>query len=247
MAPTVYLISGANRGIGLGLVQQLAARENVVVFAGVRNPSAAKDLQALEVSHPGKIYTVKLTSVNKEDNEAAVQKIKTVAGRLDVVIANAGVGDSYAPSDKVPLDDMRSHYEVNVLGPLVLFQAAWPLLKASQTPKFIVVSSLAGSIEVATKLPMPIMAYGVSKAAVNWLAAKLWYEYPELISLPVHPGSVRTDMAKNGLAKLPEAFGQISMITIEEGAKGVLSVIDAAKRDEAGPTFLSYDGTVLPW
>jgi NADP-dependent 3-hydroxy acid dehydrogenase YdfG len=74
----------------LGLVTALAHRENVVVFAGARNPSAATALQALDKEFPGKVHIVKLTSCHKEENEAVIKEISTVSGRLDVVIANAG-------------------------------------------------------------------------------------------------------------------------------------------------------------
>ena len=108
MAPTVYLVSGANRGIGksstrrpsmhsaliilpgLGIVKALSLREDVVVFAGARNPSAADELQQLSKQLPDKVHVVNLTSGNKANNEAAVTKVKELAGRLDVVIANAG-------------------------------------------------------------------------------------------------------------------------------------------------------------
>ncbi|KZO92386.1 NAD(P)-binding protein [Calocera viscosa TUFC12733] len=248
MSPIVYLISGANRGIGLGIVAQLAVRENTVVFAGARNPSAATDLQALESKYPGKVHIVKLTSTDEADNKAAVAKIKKVAGRLDVVIANAGVSNSYTPSEQVSLDAMREHFEVNVLGPLVLFQASYQLLKASSdTPKFIVVSTFLGSIEVGTKAPFPVLPYGTSKAAVNWLTAKLFWEHPGLIAVPVHPGVVDTDINAFAAEHIPEV-GNHPTITVEESATGVLSVVDAAKRDEeAGPKFLSYDGSVIPW
>ncbi|KZO92379.1 NAD(P)-binding protein [Calocera viscosa TUFC12733] len=251
MSPTVYLVSGANRGIGLELIAQLAARENVVVFAGARNPSTATALRALESKSPSKVHVVKLTSADEADNKAAVAKVKQVAGRLDVVIANAGVfgnRDAALLSEKASLDIMRGTFEVNVLGPLVLFQAAWQLLKAStDSPKFIVVSSLAGSIQVGTSFPIPILPYGTSKAAVNWFTTKLHYEYPSLIAVSLHPGSVETDMSTSAKEYIPE-MAKFEMITPEESIKGVLGVIDAAKRDEeAGPKFLSYDGSVLPW
>jgi hypothetical protein len=75
---------------GLGLVQALASRDNIVVFAGARNPDAAEDLQALEAQHPGKVHTVKLVANDEQGNRDAVEYVKKKAGRLDVVIANAG-------------------------------------------------------------------------------------------------------------------------------------------------------------
>ena len=108
--PTVYLISGANRGIGafppyhfilaakrlthtpkgLGIVTALAARPDTIVFAGARNPSGATALANLAQAHPENVYTVQLTSGSRADNETAVKEIQRVVGRLDVVIANAG-------------------------------------------------------------------------------------------------------------------------------------------------------------
>jgi NAD(P)-dependent dehydrogenase (short-subunit alcohol dehydrogenase family) len=76
-----------------------------------------------------------------------------------------------------PLASMREHFEVNTLGPLVLFQAMYPLLRASTaSPKFIPVSSGVGSIEFGTQLPLQKIAYGTSKAALNYLTRKLRIE-----------------------------------------------------------------------
>ncbi|KZO92385.1 NAD(P)-binding protein [Calocera viscosa TUFC12733] len=249
MSPTVYIVSGANRGIGLELVTQLSVRENVVVFAGARNPSTATALRALESKFPSKVHVTKLTSADEAENKAAIATIKELVGRLDVVIANAGVfGNSTLLSEQVSLDVMRETFEVNVLGPLVLFQAAWRLLKAStDSPKFIVVSSAAGSIEIGSRFPIQFLPYGTSKAAVNWLTTKLHYEYPGLIAVSLNPGSVETGMSTSVKESTPE-LAELTMITPEESIKGALGVIDGAKRDEeAGPKFLSYDGSVLPW
>jgi NAD(P)-dependent dehydrogenase (short-subunit alcohol dehydrogenase family) len=71
-------------------VKALVARADVVVFAGARQPGSAADLQALEAAHPGKLHVVKLASADEAGNRAAVAQIERVAGRLDVVIANAG-------------------------------------------------------------------------------------------------------------------------------------------------------------
>jgi NAD(P)-dependent dehydrogenase (short-subunit alcohol dehydrogenase family) len=176
------------RFAGLAIAQVLATRPDTIVFAGAREPAAAAELQALAKSHPGALHVVKLTSANEADNRAAVEEIKRVAGRLDVVIANAGamprsdlvrtrshaepgIAKWTGEAVTAPLDAMREHFEVrvllrgavtsltmllaqvNVLGVLVLFQAAYPLLKSS-TPKFVPISSSAGSITVGPTLPV---------------------------------------------------------------------------------------------
>jgi len=157
--PTVYLVSGANRGIGLGLVTQLAKRSNAVVFAGARTPSTASSLQALTSQHPGKFPVLTLVSGDEVGNRAAVAEIKRIVGRLDVVIANAGICSLIAPAMETTPEVMREHYDVNVIGTLVLFQATYPLLSASTpTPKFIPISSGAGSILDGAKFFLKVMA-----------------------------------------------------------------------------------------
>ncbi|KZO92367.1 NAD(P)-binding protein [Calocera viscosa TUFC12733] len=247
MAPTVYLVSGANRGIGLALVTVLAARANTIVFAGARSPSGATALRKLEVQHPSKLYTVQLTSADREDNDAAVAKIKQIAGRLDIVVANAGINSVYERTDVVSVDAMKEHYEVNVLGPLVLFQATRALLKASTpSPKLMIVSSRLGSIEWGPGVPFPCTPYGTSKAAVNWLAVKLYYEHPELTVVAISPGLVATDMAASAAAYDP-TLGGFPTITPEQSAAGVIKLLDEGKRGEKAPVLTSYDGTVYPW
>jgi NAD(P)-dependent dehydrogenase (short-subunit alcohol dehydrogenase family) len=71
--------------------------------------------------------------------------------------------------------------QVNVNGPLVLFQATYPLLKASTpSPKFIAVSSVSGSIEIGAAMPHKGLAYGASKAALNYVMRKLHHENDRL-------------------------------------------------------------------
>jgi NAD(P)-dependent dehydrogenase (short-subunit alcohol dehydrogenase family) len=94
--------------LGLGFVNALARRDNAIVFAGARNPAAAADLHILVQQHPGKVYIVKLTLCDKAENEAAVATIKSIAGRLDVVISSAGTFPclllmAYSMPDKFPL------------------------------------------------------------------------------------------------------------------------------------------------
>lgn len=89
MTPFVT-VSGAGRGLGFGLVKAIAARPNTIVFAGVRNPDGAKELVAFAAEHHDSVFVVKLTSADKEDNQQATKFIAEKAGKLDIVIANAG-------------------------------------------------------------------------------------------------------------------------------------------------------------
>ena len=144
---TIYFISGANRGIGLGFVEALAKRPNTVIYAGVRDLNNATALQKLNLSTKN-IHIVKLDSVSESDAKAAAEKIEKTSGYVDVVIANAGIANYQGPLVTTPIKEIRDHYEVNVVGPLILFQALYPLLKKSKlgAPKFVVISTALASI-----------------------------------------------------------------------------------------------------
>ncbi|KAI5892419.1 NAD(P)-binding protein [Schizophyllum commune H4-8] len=242
---TVYLVSGANRGIGHAIVTQLAARSDAIVFAGARNPAGATDLQALAQANPDRFHILKLESADKDNNVAAVEEIKRIAGHLDVVIANAGIGEGFEAATGISPQVMLKHYEINSNGPLVLFQAAHPLLKESKTPKFVAISSGIGSIALASKLPVLAYPYGASKAALNWIMRKLHHDFSDFTIFPINPGAVMTDLAAHGREKAPgmkELQDYISLITPEESAKGILEQIDVATRETHGGQFVDYTG-----
>jgi norsolorinic acid ketoreductase len=64
---------------------------------------------------------------------AAVQTLVSEYGisKLDIVIANAGVSKDFGPALRTPAKEMLDHFTVNTMGPLLLFQATAPLLKAA--------------------------------------------------------------------------------------------------------------------
>lgn len=245
MPSTVYLVSGANRGIGLAIVTALASRDNTIVFAGARNPSAATDLHALVEKYPGKFHVVKLVSNDKAGNEVAAAQIKEIAGRLDVVIANAAISQYYGSVLETPTEQLNEHFDVNVGGTLVLFQAVYPLLAENAGSKFVAISSGAGSLADGAVLPMKFFAYGVSKAGVNYLLRRIHVEHPELVAFAISPGMVATDMGKfattqDEMAKKAEG----RLITAEDSARGVLKVVDGSTRENEGGKLMDHTGTV---
>ncbi|KAL1756797.1 hypothetical protein FB107DRAFT_273618 [Schizophyllum commune] len=242
---TVYFVTGANRGIGLAIVTALSVRPDAVVFAGARDPGRASDLNALARAHPDRVHVIKVVSADKETNAAAIEEVKRVIGRLDVVIANAGISDSYEPALEVPTEGMNRHLEVNTNGPLVLFQAACPLLRGSTNPKFVTVSSGLGSIALAGELSVNMYAYGASKAAVNWVMRKLHHDFPKMVIFPISPGMVATDMARDGVEREPamrELQKALPPITPAESARGILEQIDVATRETHGGQFVDCTG-----
>jgi norsolorinic acid ketoreductase len=101
----------------------------------------------------------------------AVRKMETAGiNRIDILIANAGVSPPIQPLETVDPKTMGSTFQVNTLGPLALYQAFYAMLKKSKNPKFVTVSSAAGSIGGMEKGGTWVApACCVSKAGLNWI------------------------------------------------------------------------------
>lgn len=221
-------------------------RDNVIVFAGARDLTQVVELEALAKEFPQKLHIVKLISADETSNKAAVEEIRTKTGRLDVVIANAGIAKAmHLLALETPGQAMRDHFEVNVIGPLVLFQASYPLLKASNpAPKFVVISSRVGSITIGSAL-VGAVPYGASKSAVNYLCRKLHFENDGIIVFPICPGPVDTDMTASNQDF--EVFKSITFISVHQVVVQMLPIIDNATRPEAGPVFHTVEDDIAPW
>lgn len=107
-----------------------------------------------------------------------------------MVIANAGISSppSYLPASAVPLEAVREHFEINTLAPLTLWQACVGLLRKSERPRFMAVSSSLGSLQGTGEMKFPVAAYGSSKAALNYVVRKCHWEEEGVVAFSVCPG-----------------------------------------------------------
>lgn len=164
---------------------------------------------------------------------------------LDIVIANAGISNYYGPLTTTPLEEFRSHYEVNTIGVVTLFQATWPLLqKSSVAPKFVALSTAVASMGDMASLPLESSAYGASKAAVNYITRKAHFENPGLIIFPISPGFVQTDMGNMGAKSLGL---EEAPTTLKESVDGIIETVDGATREKTSGTFESFDDAKYSW
>ncbi|RDW69469.1 NAD(P)-binding protein-15 [Coleophoma cylindrospora] len=244
-ANTVYLVTGVNRGIGHGMMNSLVQRPNTTVIGTVRGDPELVDTSNLDLAKGSLVIIKSLSSTSETDATTLITSLELSHNitSIDVIIANAGVAASFDSALKTPISELRVDFETNTLGPIKLFQAAYPLLQKSQRgPKFIYISSSLGSIEA--KEESPILAYGVSKAAANFFVRTLHFEHEDLVAVALHPGWVKTG---NGQA-FADAVGVTEPpMTIEASVDGVLKQVDAATRETASGKFVSYDGTIIPW
>ncbi len=215
------LITGANRGIGLELCRQLAARGDEVI-AVCRTASEA--LAELNVRV--------LDGVDVTD-AASVDSLQSRLGSesLDWLINNAGIL-SVETLDNLDFDAMERQFRVNSLGPLRVTAAlSANLAKGS---KVGIITSRMGSIEDNTS--GKYYGYRMSKAAVNMAGMCLARDLKDqgvAVAL-LHPGMVATDMTG----------GQ--GVTPEHSAKGIIQRMDALDMDTTG-SFWHAEGESLPW
>ena len=220
-----YLITGANRGIGLSLAQQLAARGDSVI--GVcRQTSPALAATVAQV----------IDGVDVADADAVASlPAKLGDRRIDGLVLNAGIfsNETLDALDADAFARMQRQFEVNTLGPLRVAAALQGHL--AQGAKVGIVTSRMGS--VADNGSGAYYGYRASKAAVNAIGKSLAMDLaPRGIAVVLlHPGRVATDM-----------LGGQGDIGPDEAAANLLARLDALTLADTG-SFWHANGTPLPW
>ncbi|EXF78314.1 short-chain dehydrogenase/reductase family oxidoreductase [Colletotrichum fioriniae PJ7] len=130
MANTVYVITGTNKGIGLGLVKTLLARPSTTVVASVRNDGAASSLRSsirdVNKGNGSELFVMLLDFNIAPDTTAVRKAFDTATGgtvnRIDVLISNAAVSTTASRSVLTTAEELRSAFEINTISPLMVFQ-----------------------------------------------------------------------------------------------------------------------------
>jgi NAD(P)-dependent dehydrogenase (short-subunit alcohol dehydrogenase family) len=213
----IALVSGANRGIGRETARQLAERGYDVIVSARDEAKAREAAEAiggrpleLDVSDPASI-------------ERAAAQLAEDPGALDVLVNNAGIGSDFGIAGAEPdFDAIQRALDTNFFGAYRLTVALLPLLRRSEHPRVVNVSSgMGGVAEMGGWSP----GYRVSKAALNAMTRILSTELADT-GIKVNsacPGFVATDMGGQFGAKKP----------VEDGAAGVVWL---ATQPDDGPT-----------
>ncbi|HET7204642.1 MAG TPA: SDR family oxidoreductase [Steroidobacteraceae bacterium] len=218
----VAVVTGANRGIGLELARQLAARGTEVVAVCRRT---SPELEALGVRVE--------RGCDVTDRQAWSQLAAVLADlHVDLLVQNAGMLVEDALEDVRP-DDVRAQFELNALAPLFLTRALLPCMRAGA--KVALITSRMGSM--GDNGSGGYYGYRMSKAALNAAGVSLAIDLkPRGIAVAIlHPGAVRTDMT-----------GGQGMIDADAAARGLLRRIDELSLETTG-RFLHQNGEPLPW
>ena len=219
----VALVSGASRGIGAEIARELAVEHGFRVFAGARDPD--------DVDRSGGIEPIRLDVTDQPSIDAARERIESEADTLDALVNNAGVYGDAVGAAEYDLARAREVLEINTFGPWRLIEAFLPLLRDSDAPRIVNVSSGAGQL---SDMNGGRAAYRISKAGLNALTRTLASDERWVKVNTMCPGWVRTDMG-----------GSAAPRSVEEGAD---TAVWLATLPDDGPTGGFFrDRKPIPW
>ncbi|XP_072728025.1 C-signal-like [Ciconia boyciana] len=243
------LVTGANQGIGLGLVQQFLGLPNPPewVFAACRDPKGqrAQVRPDLASRHPNLVIIWLEVTDLASIKVAAARVGEQVGGSgLNILINNAGIAKLNL-LDTEMLEDMSQIYITNTVGPLLLSQAFLPLLKKAaqgslgsalscSKAALINMSSYGGSISSPSSWDlMQVVSYCCSKAALNMLTKcqSLGYREHSILCTALHPGWVQTDVGGS--------VGHTPPMTVDTSVQGMMKVLSSLSEKDTG-TFLDW-------
>lgn len=210
------LITGASGGIGGSLALEFARRGYGLALAARRTAQLDAMAPALRAAGAPKVVTIGLDVADTASIEPAVRQAATALGRLDIVVANAGIG-VLTPTGKGYLPQIQQTLQVNLLGAIATIEAALPILKAQGGGQVVGVTSVAGAKGMAG-----FSAYSASKAGLHRYLQSLRAEMrgQPITVTELAPGFIDTEMNR-GYGARP------FVIPVEKGAAMMARMIEA--------------------
>ncbi|MSO65150.1 MAG: SDR family oxidoreductase [Alphaproteobacteria bacterium] len=238
--PTI-LITGANRGIGLGIARLFVAKDWHVI-ATCRRPDRAEALRTLARQGPGQV-TIHALEVG---DLAAVDRLGETLrdARIDILLNNAGIMNTaqvaFDPAataqdfGHTDPEEWMAVMRVNVFGPMRMNEVLVEPVARSERKVMVTTTSIMGSIAQSSGR---WYHYRTSKTAVNMMMRNLAVDLKGrgITCFALHPGAVRTEMNS------PRA-----QLSVEESASGCAAVLERATLADTGK-YLTWNGSELPW
>jgi NAD(P)-dependent dehydrogenase (short-subunit alcohol dehydrogenase family) len=199
----VAVVTGATSGIGLAIARRYAAEGAKLFVTGRRQEALDAAVAELE----GDVTGVRADAGNAADVAALYDVVREQAGRIDVLVANAG-GGSFAPLGSITEEQYRDTFDSNVLGTLLTVQGALPLLVDGAS--VVLLSSTTSILGGAS-----FSIYSASKAAIRNFA-RSW-------ALDLKDRAIRVNALSPGPTHTPGLVGLVP----DDQQQGLLDTLAA--------------------
>ena len=233
----VALVTGGSRGIGRACCEALAEHGATVVVNYVKGEAQAKEVADAITAKGGKAEIAGFDVADTKAAEAAVDEIAKRHGRLDILVANAGISIDGLLL-RLKDEDVDRLFQVNVKGSLACAKAATKVMMRAKTGRIIFMSSVVGEMGNVGQT-----AYAASKAAVIGAAKSIAREFSSrnITVNVITPGFIDTDMTSG----LPEQAKQAIVSQTPLGRQGTAEEVAAAVAFLASPGAGYITGSTL--
>lgn len=243
----VVLITGASAGIGYATALAFARRGSHVIATARRAErlaALADAINALPLPH-GNILTITADVTNANDMQNAVTQGITKFGRLDVLVANAGLGQR-GPLADAPWEDIEIVLRTNIDGVLHSIRASIPAMRQAGGGQIVMISSVAGQVA----LPYAT-TYGATKAFVSSLARSLRLELESdhigITDMLVGRTETEFNTSRRGSAR---SSSNLPAMTAEKVANSIVKAVDHKSQTVVLRPFdrlILLGNTLAPW
>ncbi|PMD49415.1 NAD(P)-binding protein [Hyaloscypha bicolor E] len=237
----IFVITGANRGLGLEFFRQLSTDSSNTILAATRSLSG--DLGSLESlkSNGATLHIIECDTGSQDSIAAFSKQVTSILGgpekKIDFLLNNAGINATHwQTSLTLTAESLSNHMNVNVMGPAKTVQVLESHLQKGSVVMNMT-SGLGSLAYIRTKDLAESAAYSISKAALNMLTIHQANNLKGqgVVVVCVDPGWVKTDMGGTG-----------AVLEKEESIGGMLKCLRGLKSTDSGRFFV-YDGSEKGW
>ncbi len=225
----IALVTGGSRGIGRACAEALAEQGATVVLSSVKGEAAAKEVADAIIAKGGKAEISGFDVANTQATEAAVDAIIKKHGRLDILVANAGIAIDGLLL-RIKDEDLQKLFDTNVKGAITCARVAMKSMMRNKGGRIVFMSSVIGEMGNIGQT-----AYAITKAALLGATKSIAREYASrnVTVNAIAPGFIETEMTST---MNEEMKGQIlKMIPLGRigGAREVAAAVTFLASDEA--------------
>lgn len=224
------IVIGADQGLGLELVLELAEKGHRVV-AGLRRAEVPEGIAKLEKTDPGHVWHTQCDVTSEAQVREAALQAEHLLGKADAVVNCAGVlldDDRKNPLHQTDIEGLRKTFDVNLIGAVAVVKHFYPVLKKRPESVFVTITSEGCDIaNCGTWIP----AYALSKCAETKIAGIMNETVKDVRFYSMHPGRMRTVMGR-------ETWN----MEASETARSMVSLLATGEIHNKGTWYMDYKG-----